>query len=149
MDKYDEAIEELVRKYKDLPLDEFCSVIRRTWGTPSSSPGLGVLFQYVAKDGFDYAFNSDVGPNDERTVSCECGCLTQVAHLGYGIQGSRELYEDICAEPAFNIDMQCIDLAGEVHEDFKHIVESEETLRDWLGKFAEFQRRIDKEVRNV
>lgn len=153
-DKYDDAVEEILLRYrlnkKDGELEEFASWLNKIWNHPSEyDEDGGLLFQYVERDGFGGTGIPDVFPLHRESCT-QCGCLTQVAYCEEGIQGSQELMADIQSEEAFNIDVSSLsDGHGLWDEKFYEIFASEDNLRAWLNKFAEFQRRIDKEVRDV
>lgn len=120
MDKYDEAIARLRKVYEEEGEEVFIDDVVGAWGN-CLEDGNGCLFLFCTPDGSD-----DLENDNEQN----CGCLTQVRGQNYQAWTDRLTYE--------------------IRRD-KRIPFSEEhiTHPDQLEVFAEWQRRLDKEIRNV
>lgn len=124
-DKYDEAIDWLVEHADDTQCEE--GRIIAAWGAPGEEPG-GCLFEYATPtnaDGFRHLPHGD------------CGCLTLIRRL-HGPQyvaWTPQLTAEIRADDRLPRDIDDIaDLRGD-------------ELRAALQPFAEWQRRLDREIR--
>ena len=123
MDKYDDAIEYLV-EYPDETMDAWADVI----GHKS-----GVLFRYCTPDG--------VGQFGCRPDGRVCGCLTQVKQrtsVAWTPKITAEIRRDKRIHPSPE-KLQAALLA----------TKSIKKRRAILQPYAEWQRRMDAEIRNV
>lgn len=127
-DKYDEAIDWLVAN----PLcgeheTEFVTAVERAWNLPRLSEMGGCLFIMATPS----------GECEEAPSGMSCGCLTQIRRGDWAHAWTSELTEAIRADeriPAIPDDL--FDLRGD-------------ELRTALQPFAEWQRRLDREIRGV
>ncbi len=122
-DKYDDAIDWLVEHADDpSPEEGVRNVVDFAWNYPGTDHGC--LFVTCL--------------DDCSRVTC-CGCLTQVHHnstlFGKGIPSA--IVAEICADDRIpNHIREIYNLRGE-------------ELRTALAPFAEWQRRLDREIRGV
>jgi len=123
-DKYDQAIDWLVEHADDTPTSGDDCMIDEAWSDPLEHVA-GCLFQFC----------NPTGGNDEELPGGEmCGCLTMIRG-GCGSAWTPELTREIEA------DLRLPDGLGEFS-----LLRGDE-LRAALQPFAEWQRRLDREIR--
>ena len=126
MDKYDEAIEWLVANANDGERQEYGSVVEYAWDDDEHSAHC--LFQHATVS----------GSHEEYGHSGFCGCLTQIRQAPFErFAATEDLSDEIAADERIPKDIRTLqDRRGD-------------ELRAALQPFAEWQRRLDKEIRGV
>jgi hypothetical protein len=128
MDKYDQAIEWLVEHADDETALPGCNVIDLAWDLDDAYQTGQCLFQICSPSGF--AVNTPQG--------MPCGCLTQVVRKENTLDAwTPKLTEAIRADQR---------IPGSIR-DISRLRGDE--LRTALQPFAEWQRRLDKEIRGA
>lgn len=150
-DKYDKGIAFLREIHEEYGEEVFEDVVQQIWNAPTAPdeeeindilgwPDSEVDYEDVKAAGSLFTYVTPTGhivDNHDRGVSC--GCLTQIRDGG--VAYNRHV--------AFRYDGMDFDLTEEIQEDERIPVHPREITLESLPVFAEWQRRLDIEIRNV